>query len=389
MKMWSWNVDKFVEEFTVGDDYIVDKLFVKYDCKASIAHVEMLYKMNVLNKEEKEKIIAVLEEIIELSSKGKFEIKMEEEDCHTAIENYVIKKLGDLGKKMHMFRSRNEQIVTAIRLYCKEEIEGVINLLKELVSSLKHVKKKYGDVKIPGYTHTRKAMPSSIALWCESFIESMKDNIKLLKFIANLIDKSPAGSGAGYGLPASIDRKFLSSELGFKSVQNPLYVQNSRTKFEADVLHGLWHVMFDLNKIASDIILFSSDNFKYFSLPKNICTGSSIMPHKRNPDVLEIVRGNYHIIKSYEDCMKGISANLISGYHRDFQLTKKFLVKGFKIVKNCINAVSLVLRNIEVNSKLCKKDMSKELFSVEKSYKLAVRGIPFRDAHKIVSLEFS
>ena len=227
-------------------------------------------------------------------------------------------------------------------------------------------------------------MPSSISLWAESFIDSMKDNKNLLNHVYDLIDQSPLGTGAGYGLPIEIDRKMTAETLGFKKIQsNPIYAQNSRGKFESTILHGMSQVMFDLNKISSDLILFSMPEFGFFIIPAEFSTGSSIMPHKKNPDALELLRANYHKVISFQFQIKNIIANLISGYHRDFQLTKEPIINGFKITKESLNMMKFVIENLKVNPEKCKKAMTKEMFSTQEMYKLVEKGIPFRDAYKI------
>jgi len=246
--------------------------------------------------------------------------------------------------------------------------------------------KKYGSVEMPGYTHMRKAMPSSVALWADAFIESMGDNKQLLLDIFKLMDQSPLGTGAGYGLPIRVDRKLSAKLLNFSKMQtNPIYVQNSRGKFESSILHMLSQIMFDLNKMASDLILFSMSALDYFELPLEICTGSSIMPHKKNPDVLEIVRAKYHTIVAYEFEVKNIIANLISGYNRDLQLTKKPMINGFELTKDSLEIMAIILKNIHVNAEQCKKALTEELYSTDKVYKLIKEGIAFRDAYKQVS----
>ncbi|MBW2988460.1 argininosuccinate lyase, partial [Candidatus Woesearchaeota archaeon] len=239
MKLWETEdtkINKEIEKFTVGEDYNIDMSIIVYDCKASIAHAKMLHKMGILSKGELTQLVDALNVIIGLVKAGHFQIKIEDEDCHTAIENFLVAKLGKLGEKIHTFRSRNDQVVTALRLYYKDEISKVIELVNELIEGLLIFKNRFIGVKLPGYTHTRKAMPSSIGIWCDSFIASMEDNKALLGFVKTLIDQSPLGTGAGYGLPVSIDRSFLAEQLGFKKVQHsPLYVQNSRGKFEATI----------------------------------------------------------------------------------------------------------------------------------------------------------
>ena len=391
MKLWqkNYSLNKQVEKFTVGDDYKIDQKLVKYDCLASIAHAKMLNKIGILTKTECNKLIAVLNEIIKSDGRGEFVIKQEDEDCHTAIENYLIKKLRSIGKKIHTARSRNDQILTALRLYYKDEIKGIVQLVDELVKVLISFKDKHGTVEMPGYTHMRKAMPSSVGMWAESFIESMYDNKTLLLDMAKLVDQSPLGTGAGYGLPIEVDRKLTAELLGFKEIQkNPIYVQNSGGKFESSILHALSQITFDFNKMASDILVFSTPEFGYFELPSKLCTGSSIMPHKKNPDVLELLRAKYHQIVSYEFEVKSVIGNLISGYNRDLQLTKEPMINGFEITKECLGVMRLFLEKLQVNRENCKKAMTKELYAAEKAYKLVEKGIPFRDAYEKVSQEY-
>ena len=388
MKLWGKNpnINKLVEKFTVGKDYLIDQKLVKYDCKASIAHAKMLKKIGIISSEECDKLVEALNEIIKLDNKGAFPIKVEEEDCHTAIENFLVKKLGTVGKKIHTARSRNDQVITALRLFYKDEIKIVIKLVDNLVKSLVSFKEKYGSIELPGYTHMRKAMPSSVGLWVDSYIESMDDNKILISNLYEFIDRSPLGTGAGYGLPIEVDRIHLAKLLGFSKIQsNPLYVQNSRGKFESSILHTLSLIMLDLNKMSSDILLFSMSEFGYFELSANLCTGSSIMPHKRNPDVLEIIRASYHQLIAYEFEVKNIISNLISGYNRDLQLTKEPVINGFELIKNNLTAIELVLENLKVNSNKCKKAMTEELFATEKAYKLVKKGVPFRESYQEIS----
>jgi argininosuccinate lyase len=375
MKLWEKNykLDKKVEKYTVGNDYILDKKLVKYDCLASIAHAKMLEKINILTKKESENLQKELGNIIELDKKGLFHIKQEDEDCHTAIENYLIGKLGDAGKKIHTARSRNDQVLTALRLYYKDEIEQITKLINNLIKSISKFKEKYGNVNLPGYTHMRKAMPSSINLWSDAFIESMQDNAELMNTIHKFIDKSPLGTGAGYGIPLNFDRKFTANLLDFNKIQkNPLYVQNSRGKFGSLILEGLSQIMIDLNKISSDIILFSMSEFGFIKISSKICTGSSI-------------RANYHKIILNQLQIKSMIANLISGYHRDFQLTKEPMINSLSITKESLDAMKVVFENLKVDPEKCKKAMTKELFATKEMYKLVENGIPFRDAYKKTS----
>jgi len=388
MKLWNnnYNLNKYIEKFTVGNDYLLDQKLVKYDCLASIAHVKMLHKIGLISNTECTKMINELDYIIKLDGKGKFIIKQEEEDCHTAIENYLVKQLGEIGKNIHTGRSRNDQVLAALRLYYKNEIQIIDQLVDNLIEMLLSFKEKNGSIEIPGYTHMRKAMPSSIELWADAFIESMKDNKILIKHVFELIDQSPLGTGAGYGLPIKVDREMTADLLGFKKIQkNPIYVQNSRGKFESSILHMLSQILFDINKIASDIILFSMSEFGFFEIPKEFTTGSSIMPHKKNPDVLEILRSKYHLLTSYEFQIKSISSNLISGYHRDLQLIKEPIIKGLELTKECLNVSKLFFQNLHVNKENCNKALSKEVYATKEVYALVQDGLPFRDAYQKIS----
>ncbi len=391
MKLWNGHkLNKLVEDFTVGNDYIFDQKLLKFDCLASVAHVRMLGKIGILKTVEVGKIVKELGNIIELDRAGKFKIKKEEEDCHTAIENYLTKKLGDLGKKIHTGRSRNDQSLTALRLYFKVQLREVGEIAGELLGEIKKFIVKYGKTEMPGYTHYRKAMPSTIENWAGSFVESMEDNLKLVRFTAELIDQSPLGTGAGYGVPLKIDREYTARILGFKRVQeNSLYAQNSRGKFESIIIQALTQLNFDLNKIASDLIIFTMPEFGYFELPAELCTGSSIMPQKKNPDVLELLRGNYQVICSFEFCVKGLIGNLISGYSRDFQLTKEAVIKAFETTKDGLLIMKLVFEKLKVNGKMCKKGMSEEVYATREVYKLVEEGIPFREAYKTIAKKYA
>lgn len=387
-KLWEKRVkpDPEIIKFTTGKDYILDERLVEYDCISSIAHAKMLNKIGVIDDDELERIVKVLEEIIELSREGKFKISVEDEDSHTKIENYLTEKLGDTGKKIHTARSRNDQVLCALRLYYKNELNGIIKDLNSFIEAIKKFIKNFKDVKIPGFTHTRKAMVSSVKLWGESFIEALRDDLRMVKEVLNLIDQSPLGTGAGYGIPIlKIDRDYTRKLLGFKRIQkNPIYVQNSRGKFEGEILSVLSMVMYDVNKMSSDIIFFSEGDIGIFKIPDEFTTGSSIMPHKKNPDLFEIARSMYSKIISLEMRMKLIPMNLISGYHRDLQETKEVIFEGFDITRKTLNILSKVIPKIKVDRERAKNLLTDELFATEEVYKLIKKGIPFREAYIIV-----
>jgi argininosuccinate lyase len=391
-KLWQkrYQLNGQIEDFTVGDDYILDRQLVRYDCLASIAHAQMLGKIGILSEENVKVLVNELEGIIELDKKGKFKVLKSDEDCHTAIENHLTKHCGHAGKMIHTFRSRNDQVLAALRLLYKDELSKISALIIKINKTLSQFQKRYTHVKIPGFTHTRKAMPSSIELWSNAIIDSMQDNQKMLDADYDLINQSPLGTGAGYGIPFKIDRQYTAKQLGFSRIQeNPIYTQNSRGKFEASMLHTLSLILFDINKIASDLILFTLPELAFFELPDEFLTGSSMMPQKKNPDVLELLRANYHVIVSYEFQVKNIIANLISGYHRDFQQTKGPTLRGFEITKKSLSVLNLVFENLRVNENNCKRAMTNELFATEKAYRLVKQGIPFRDAYLTVAKEFS
>ena len=387
-KLWDRGVDldKAVEAFTVGKDPELDNVLIPYDCKASIAHARMLGEMGYLENNEVGKLVMELENIITLHREDNFTIKVSQEDCHTAIEEYLVEQLGDVGKKIHTARSRNDQVLTALRLYYKEVLQEIIDLGEGWIKVLGKFGEENYDVSFPGYTHMQKAMPSSMAMWAGAYVDGMKDDLSMLKSVAKLIDQSPLGSAAGYGVPIKIDKEMTAKEMGFDRVQNnPIYCQLSRGKFELSILHGLGQIMLTINRLASDLILYSMTEFGYISLPEEFCTGSSIMPQKKNPDVLELLRGSYHIISGYETQVKGLTANLISGYNRDIQLSKEPIMQGINLGIDCFKISAAVIEALKVNKDICDAAMTDELFETEKAYKLVEKGIPFREAYRQVA----
>lgn len=383
MKLWEkgYELDKVVEEYTVGKDYVFDKVLLPYDILASIAHAKMLGECGYLTNDE---VVSIVSELEKIAKEG-LEIKKEDEDCHTAIEKHLVEKLGDIGKKIHTARSRNDQCLVALRLYMKENVVQIEKEIKNLINMLKTKE----DVPMPGYTHTRKAMPSSSEMLFSAYAQMLEDELVLLESVKKVLDKNPLGSAAGYGVPLKINKESTTKELGFsKTQENPIHCANSRGKYELMVTGVLVHIMLDLNKIASDLILFSTTEFGFFKLPKELCTGSSIMPQKMNPDVLELVRANYHVVSGYEGMLKGICSNLISGYHRDFQLTKGPLIKSVGITLDSLKVMGKVISGLELDKGKMEGAMSEELYATEKAYKLVDQGVPFREAYKKIGKEF-
>jgi argininosuccinate lyase len=387
-KIWQGeNLNKEIEKYTVGEDYILDNKLLKYDCIASIAHSKMLKKIGIMNNDEQVRIENELNNIIELGDKGLIKVKVEDEDCHTLIENYLTEKLGELGKKIHTCRSRNDQVKVALALYSRDELKNTREFILDLIESLKKLDL---DIPIPGYTHYQKAMPSTFSMWSWAFIAAFLDDIKLLDNALEIINQNPLGSGAGYGIPIELDREITRRELGFDKNQEIAYVQNSRGKFEAIILNVMTQIMFDLNKMASDLIFYYTQELELISLPEELTTGSSIMPQKRNPDVLEIIRGSYSVVLGYEFQVKNIITNLISGYHRDFSsFTKEALMKGIERTKDSLSIMKLVIEGIKINEDKCKKAMTEELFATKKIYELVKSGMTFRDAYRKIKEEIN
>ncbi len=391
-KLWSGGdaLNKEVELFTAGDDYLTDGYLIEYDCIASIAHAKMLAHTGVLTKQECKRLVDELQTIRKRAAKGTFTITPEQEDGHTAIEQHLTRTLGDLGKKIHTGRSRNDQVLTALRLYYKTQLHRIESHIEELINSIRQFKKKFGGITFPGYTHTRKAMPSSFRIWAGMYMDALSDNKQLLKSVRRIIDQSPLGTGAGYGVPLNIDRSYSAKMLGFSKVQkNPMYAQHSRGKFESMLLHLLSQVMYDLNRCAADIIFFSLPELGYLELSAKITTGSSIMPHKKNPDVLELVRAKYHTVAALELQVRNTTANLISGYHRDIQETKGPVLKCFTITGASLKIMKPVFENLTVLPDACSAAMTDELFAVEEVYSLVARGVPFREAYRRVAQKYN
>lgn len=394
-KIWDkkggMKTNQVVEDYTVGVDYLLDLELLPYDVKGTMAHVKMLYKIKILNKKELETLLIGLNEILTLWKKGEFKIDKSQEDGHTAIEAYLTENYGEVGKKVHTGRSRNDQALVMLRLFSKEKLlEIKIEILK-LIKALAEQIKKQGKIKMPGYTHTQRAMPSSVGMWLGSYCDSLKDDLILIEAIMIIIDQNPLGSAAGYGENIlGLDRKFTTKELNFKKVQeNPMYCAMSRGKFENIILQVISSVMFDLGKISNDFILFTTKEFNFFTLPDSFKTGSSIMPQKKNYDVLELIRGNTAIYNGYQHQIENVIKNLFSGYNRDFQLTKEPYIKGMKLALETIQVATLVIKNLEAKKTNLENACTSELYATDEALKLVKQGKSFREAYQEVKEKFS
>jgi argininosuccinate lyase len=388
MKLWDkgTKLEGFIEEFAVGNLYLLDQRLVKHDCLASIAHAKTLEKAGIISSGESRRLACGLKRIIGEWEKGRFRIRREQEDSHTAIEEYLTSKLGVVGKKIHAGRSRNDQVIAAIRLYSKEKLleaeAGAIALCREMLSFAE----KHEWVAVPGYTHSRRAMVSSIGLWAGSIVEALLDSAKMLDSAFGLADCSPLGSAAGFGSSLPLDRGFTAKLLGFERVQNNvLYVQSSRGKFEAAIIGALSQVMLDLGKAASDIILFSSQEFGFLKLPPEICFGSSIMPQKQNPDVLELVRAKSKKVQAMLFQCLSIAGSVGSSYHSDLQLTKGPLLDSFDETIGSLKAMRMVFGKLRVDKKKCSEACSPEIFAADLAVEMAKKGVPFREAYRRVA----
>ena len=390
-KLWQKDkekLDEVVEAFETKEDLLLDEKLVAFDVQGSIAHAKMLNKIGILTHEELVKLQRGLKEILNLTKEGRFALEMGDEDVHTKIENYLVQNYGAVGKKIHTARSRNDQVLTAIRLYTKAKLVAAQKEILKSISVFKKYGKRYGEIEMPGYTHMQKAMPSTIGLWSDSFCSSLEDDLALLNFTLRLIDQSPLGSAAGYGVPIKIDRKYTAKLLGFAKVQeNPLYCQLSRGKFETVVLASFINTLLTLNKFASDVMLFSTSEFGFFQASSKVTTGSSIMPQKKNLDLAELLRSKVHLVLGNYCKLVSLSSNLPSGYNRDLQDSKKPLMESFDIVIDSLKVSQVLLCNIVPNKERLSEVMTPELYATHKALDLVVRGTSFRDAYNTIGLE--
>ncbi len=390
-KLWqekNRKLNPLIEAFETKDDLLMDQKLIAYDIYGSLAHAQMLKKINILTNIEFNKLKQGLDEILKLNELEKFNLEFGDEDIHSKIENYLTDKYGEMGKKIHTGRSRNDQVLTVLRLYSKEHLAKVKKALQSLIVIFTAFKKTYGDLAMPGYTHRQKAMPASIEIWMQSFIESFTDDITVINNAYNLIDQSPLGSAVGFGTSLNLERAYTAEQLGFKKVQeNPIYCQNSKGKFEATIVSSLILVMQSINKFSSDVMLFTTQEFNFLTVSNEITTGSSIMPQKKNIDIAELLRSKVHILLGFYVQIVSMGSNLISGYNRDLQDIKKPLMESFAITLESLQVTGILLQNLTPNQEILKQAMTEDLFATEKVLTLVKQGVPFRQAYQKVKSE--
>lgn len=373
-----------MESFTVGKDYILDQVLVPYDLDASAVHAQALVNAGVLKEEEFQKLTKALDEIRDLWNSGDFKIRVEDEDMHTVIENHLTQKLGDLGKKIHTGRSRNDQVLTALRLYEKEKLSNNLSLLHQTAITLLDFADTHRYLPMPGFTHTRKAMLSSVGLWAGGFVEMMIMQLNASSGIRSLIDRSPLGTAAGFGTTLPIDREFESEQLGFDlPVVCSTTAQLSRGWVELQVVQYVQGITSILNRFAADVITFTGEAYSFFEMNPDICTGSSIMPQKKNPDLAELLRGRNAEIAGDAAALQMLVNNLGSGYHRDLQLTKEPVIRSLENCEEMLKATILLINNLSPIPNNLQKACSSEIFAAESANKLVKeKGFSFRDAYK-------
>lgn len=389
-KIWQKDtgVDKAIEEFTVGRDREFDTLLAKYDVQASSAHARMLARVKLIDDKDLNQLLAGLDDIEKMICAGEFHLDKDAEDIHSQIEYYLTKKTGEAGKKIHLGRSRNDQVLTAIKLFLRSELNGISKQVKEVFDMFINLSEKHKNILMPGYTHLQVAMASSFGLWFGAYAEALCDDMELLVAAYNVCNKNPLGSAAGFGTSLPIDREYTTRLLKFDTLNvNSIYAQMTRGKTDRIVAYSLANIAHTLSKFSNEVILFMSGNFGFISFPEELTTGSSIMPHKKNPDVFELIRAKCNIIQGVPNQLTLLMTNLPGGYNRDYQLTKEVLFPAISEIKNCLKILSYVLPKINVNKNILSDSRYVHLSSVDAVNKLVKEGISFRDAYKKVGIE--
>ena len=391
-KLWDKNIEinKEIERFTVGRDREMDLYLASYDVLGSIAHITMLEQIGLLEKEELTRLTAELKAIYARCKCGEFVIEDGVEDVHSQVELLLTRKLGDIGKKIHSGRSRNDQVLLDVKLFIRHRLKGVVEAVTELFDALQQRSEQYKTVLVPGYTHLQIAMPSSFGLWFGAYAESLTDDMLFLQAAYKQANRNPLGSAAGYGSSFPLNRTLTTRLLGFDSMTyNVVYAQMGRGKTERNVAFALASVAATLSKLAFDACLFNSQNFSFVKLPDSCTTGSSIMPHKKNPDVFELIRAKSNKLQALPEQIMLVINNLPSGYFRDLQIIKEVFLPAFGELEDCLRMTTYIIQRMEVNAHILDNPMYDPIFSVEEVNRLAAKGVPFRDAYKQVALQIA
>jgi argininosuccinate lyase len=392
MKLWKekQKIAPEIETFTIGKDRELDLLLAEFDVLGSIAHASMLQQVNLLTKEELNKLKSELLQIYQVINKGQFVLEEDVEDVHSQIEILLIHKLGEVGEKIHTGRSRNDQILVDIRMFIRHQLKSIVFEVKRLFDLLINLSEKYQKVFLPGYTHMQIAMPSSFGLWFAAYAESLLDDLIIMKGAYQIINKNPLGSAAGYGTSLPINRQITTDLLGFDTMNyNVVYAQMGRGKSEKIVSAALASVASTLAKLATDVCLYMNQNFGFISFPEKFTTGSSIMPHKKNPDVFELIRAKCNKLQALPNEMALISANLPSGYHRDLQVLKENFLPAFREIISCLKMTGLMLNEIKIHPVSVDNKIYQNLHSVEAVNKLVQKGVTFRSAYQKIAQEIA
>lgn len=389
-KLWdkNYSINGEIERFTVGRDREMDMYLARYDVLGSMAHITMLRHVGLLEEGELEQLLAGLKDIYAECERGEFVIEDGVEDVHSQVEMLLTRRLGDMGKKIHSGRSRNDQVLVDLKLFTRHEIMDMAGLVKQLFDELIQKSEQYKEVLMPGYTHLQVAMPSSFGLWFGAYAESLADDMLFLQAAWRMTNRNPLGSAAGYGSSFPLDRQMTTDLLGFDTMDyNVVYAQMGRGKMERNVAFAMATIAGTLAKLAFDACMFNSQNFSFLKLPKECTTGSSIMPHKKNPDVFELIRAKSNKLQSLPQQVMMIMNNLPSGYFRDLQIIKEVFLPAFGELKDCLRMAAYIISRMEVNEHILDNDMYDPMFSVEEVNRLAADGMPFRDAYKKVGLD--
>src|SRR5471030_284184 len=388
-KLWqkTTNVNELVENFTVGRDREFDAQMAAFDVLGSLAHTKMLASIGLMNADDLQLVQIELKRIYAAIENGEFTIQPEVEDVHSQVELLLTQRIGDAGKKIHSGRSRNDQVLVDLKLFFRHQLQQVVEETETLFRTLIELSEKHKDVLLPGYTHLQVAMPSSFGLWFGAYAESLADDLELVLAAYKITNKNPLGSAAGYGSSFPLNRTMTTELLGFDSLNyNVVYAQMGRGKTERIIAQALSSIAATLAKMAMDQALYLSQNFAFVSYPDTLTTGSSIMPHKKNPDVWEIIRGKCNRIQALPNDVAMMTTNLPSGYHRELQLLKELLFPAFTDIKQCLEMAAFMLQHIEVKADILNDPKYAYLFSVDEVNKLVLQGVPFRDAYKQVGL---